>query len=153
MVLGARAQLALHQKVSAGASQQSAKTLKKVFEPREQRMEVNYELGSARLPMQRPSSFEEKFANDIKKRPYYDMKDMESCRSSGNDFRFKNQDFVKALSYNKLFADYELGEIVGEGSYGRVYKALHKPTGLTRALKQIKLAEEGEVYSVQEQER
>ena len=76
-----------------------------------------------------------------------------SCLDSVSVLRFQNADFVKALSYNKLLADYELGEIVGEGSYGRVYKVLHKPTGLTRALKQIKLAEEGEDYSMQEIER
>jgi serine/threonine protein kinase len=65
--------------------------------------------------------------------------DSDSCVSSVADVRFHNADFVKALSYKKLLEEYEIRDQVGEGTYGRVYKALHKPTKLIRALKQIKL--------------
>lgn len=56
--------------------------------------------------------------------------------SSIGDVHFKNADFVqKALTYEKLLEEYEIQDQVGEGTYGRVYKAMHKPTKLIRALK------------------
>lgn len=69
------------------------------------------------------------------------VNDNESVASSINDVRFSNADFVIARSYKKLLEEYEIGDMIGEGTYGRVYKASHKPTGLMRALKQIKLPE------------
>ena len=67
------------------------------------------------------------------------INDNMSCQSSVYDVHFKNADFVKALSYKKLLEEYEIRDQIGEGTYGRVYKALHKPTQMIRALKQIKL--------------
>lgn len=67
--------------------------------------------------------------------------DLMSNNSSVVDVHFHNADFVKELSYKKLQEEYEIGDKIGEGTYGRVYKALHYRTKQIRALKQIKLPE------------
>jgi calcium-dependent protein kinase len=33
---------------------------------------------------------------------------------------------------------YDIGDKIGQGGYGKVYKAIHKESGLTRAIKKIK---------------
>jgi serine/threonine protein kinase len=38
--------------------------------------------------------------------------------------------------------EYELKEILGQGCFGSVYKAVHKASGKIRAIKQIELYEE-----------
>ena len=61
--------------------------------------------------------------------------DVLSCNSSVVDVHFHNADFVKELSYEQLQKEYKIGDQIGEGTYGRVYKALHYRTKQTRALK------------------
>ena len=40
-------------------------------------------------------------------------------------------------SSRNFYADYEMGDLLGEGAYGRVYDAKHKTTAITYAVKVV----------------
>ena len=51
------------------------------------------------------------------------------------------QKLIEENTSKKLEDDYELKEILGQGCFGSVYKAVHKASGKLRAIKQIDLYE------------
>ncbi|CAD8046021.1 unnamed protein product [Paramecium sonneborni] len=64
--------------------------------------------------------------------------------------QIKKIDLVRTSSKNKSFQeiyDFNKSDKLGQGSYGMVYKAVHRETGLSRAVKMIHKA------SVNQQER
>lgn len=54
-----------------------------------------------------------------------------------SSLNFDKKNFINMKTKN-LFEDYEVKDKLGEGSYGCVYKAIHKKTKLIRAVKAIK---------------
>jgi len=48
-------------------------------------------------------------------------------------------DFVETVDFRRFPLDYSLNEKIGEGSYGRVHRAVHTETGAVRAVKVMKL--------------
>ena len=55
------------------------------------------------------------------------------------EFVIKKDTFVFTKD-SKLEEDYDVGEKLGQGSYGVVYKGIHKITGDERAIKQIPIS-------------
>ena len=47
-------------------------------------------------------------------------------------------DLFVSLKKGSISEYYNLGEVLGEGAYGKVWKVTHKTSGLERAMKQIK---------------
>ena len=55
------------------------------------------------------------------------------------NFAINTSDFVETIDYRRFPLDYSLAEKIGEGSYGRVHRAVHVETGAIRAVKVMKL--------------
>ncbi len=59
-----------------------------------------------------------------------------SCVHKKN-IKFEKDAFVCGLNEALVKDVYDLGEVIGEGGYGKVYKAVHRLTGQTRAIKEV----------------
>jgi serine/threonine protein kinase len=51
--------------------------------------------------------------------------------------KFHARDFL-SVKQEDLLADYELGDVLGEGGFGLVYSCIHRATGAERAVKMLK---------------
>jgi serine/threonine protein kinase len=51
--------------------------------------------------------------------------------------KFHARDFL-SVKQEDLLADYELGDVLGEGGFGLVYSCIHRATGSERAVKMLK---------------
>lgn len=60
------------------------------------------------------------------------------------DVYFEPGDFVRIKDCDRLVKDYSLKEIIGDGTYGHVYRGVHRQTGIVRAIKKIKLQSESQ---------
>jgi serine/threonine protein kinase len=50
--------------------------------------------------------------------------------------KFHARDFL-SIKQEDLLADYELGDVLGEGGFGLVYSCIHRETGAERAVKML----------------
>lgn len=53
------------------------------------------------------------------------------------------------MNNSSTIDQYKVVKIIGQGAYGKVYKAVHIPTNTTVALKSIKLQEEPQLLHLQ----
>ena len=52
---------------------------------------------------------------------------------------FKCRDFIVIKSIEQMHEQYEIKDKIGNGTYGQVFKAGERKTGMLRAVKQIKM--------------
>lgn len=66
-----------------------------------------------------------------------DNKKSDETRQMKDDsVKFHARDFL-SVKQEDLLADYELGDVLGEGGFGLVYSCIHRETGAERAVKML----------------
>ncbi|CAD8118042.1 unnamed protein product [Paramecium sonneborni] len=61
----------------------------------------------------------------------------EYMKTSSKQWNIKQTMFVRVNSNKNVNESYLIKEMIGQGGFGKVYKVVHKQTGMTRALKMI----------------
>lgn len=87
------------------------------------------------------SESEDSSSGDDNSQEASDRQEMEKIQEAITKVKLNRAFAIKQslLHHNQQIADlYDFGEKIGEGSFGKVYKATHKQTGLERAIKIIK---------------
>ena len=100
-------------------------------------MEVSHDMGS--VPIKCDDFVDDDLENTKGKpgaKSFDELKENFDIKKILADFVIKKDTFVFNKD-SKLEEDYEIGQVLGKGSYGIVYKGIHKITGEERAIKQI----------------
>ena len=104
-----------------------------------------YTNGNGNDTYKKISNFESKIYNDpsqIKNLPLNEIKLIDHSNSIGNEnisstkLPISTQNVIRKLSGNPL-DQYDIIKNIGKGTFGTVYKVLHKQTGIIRAMKVI----------------
>ena len=76
------------------------------------------------------------------------MMETESTHSNGlDDVRFSIQNFLHHNTEEAIDAHYEIGELLGEGGFGVVYRGTHTKTKAIRAIKRMEKDPRDEEYN------
>lgn len=61
-----------------------------------------------------------------------------SLKAQLKKIKIDRQKVIIKVNQKDITEVYDIGDQIGQGGYGKVYKAIHKESGLTRAIKKIK---------------
>ena len=59
-------------------------------------------------------------------------------RAQLDKIKIDRQKVIVKVNQRDITEVYDIGDQIGQGGYGKVYKAIHKESGATRAIKKIK---------------
>ena len=59
-------------------------------------------------------------------------------RAQLDKIKIDRQKVIVKVKQRDITEVYDIGDQIGQGGYGKVYKAIHKESGATRAIKKIK---------------
>ncbi len=63
---------------------------------------------------------------------------IEELKAKLKKIKIDREKVIIKVNQKDITEVYDIGDKIGQGGYGKVYKAIHKESGLTRAIKKIK---------------
>ena len=104
------------------------------------KLEKKFNLNSTHVNKAIPSQFQIQVASEmIDDKSPISVKNKPSKMSKldSSELIVNYKTFIKARNYKSLVSEYNIGSSIGQGSFGRVQKVVHKQSGQIRAMKVI----------------